>query len=231
MKSIFFAIFDSHINYANLICGQNLHSAFRVVTLQKKAIRIINNQPKNSHSSLLFKKSSILKSEDKILINNIMFISKSIKNLLPPIFNNWFIFCSDIHNYDIVSSSADKLFKPSCRTDSYGKNSVIGAINCWNKMQNVLYDHWSVSIVSSIAIIILFWNSSNKKSIWKPFKRRIDWSTHHCRRYYIKTLWFIKSIWWFFEEIWSCFLWLSHYKKLQQITKRESCSVGKECSY
>ena len=65
-----------------------------------------------------------------------MFISKSINNLLPPIFKNWFIFCSDIYNYDTVSSSADKLFKPSYRTDLYGKNSVIiDAINCCNKLQ------------------------------------------------------------------------------------------------
>ena len=68
-----------------------------------------------------------------------MVISKSINNLLPPIFKNWFIFCSDTHNYDTVSSSADKLFMPSYRTDSYGKNAVItGAINYWNKSQNIL---------------------------------------------------------------------------------------------
>ena len=118
LKSIYFTIFDPHINYANLIWGQNINSAFRIVTLQKKAIRIINNQPRNSHSSLLFKKSDILKFQDKILINNIIFISKSINNLQPPVFRNWFIFCSDIDKYDTVSSSADKLFKPSYRTDS-----------------------------------------------------------------------------------------------------------------
>ena len=55
LKSIYFAIFDSHINYANLIWGQNLNSAFRIVTLQKKAIRIINNHPRNSHPSFSFK--------------------------------------------------------------------------------------------------------------------------------------------------------------------------------
>ena len=32
-------------------------------------------------------------------------------------------------NYQTVSSTADKIFKPSYRTDSYGKNSItIGAI-------------------------------------------------------------------------------------------------------
>ena len=93
----------------------------------------------NSQSSLLCKKSNILKFEVKILINNIIFISKSINNLQPPISKNWFIFCSNIYKYDRVSSSTDKLFKPSYRTNSYGTNSVaIGAINCWDKMQNIL---------------------------------------------------------------------------------------------
>ena len=74
-----------------ILYWQNVNSAFRIVTSQKKAIRIINNQPRNSQSSLLFKKINILKFEGKILINNIIFISKSINNLLPPIFKNWFI--------------------------------------------------------------------------------------------------------------------------------------------
>ena len=103
LKVIYFAIFDSYINYANLIWGQNLNSKLRIITLQKKALRIINNQPRNSHSGPLFKKSNILNFEDKILISNIIFISKSINNLLPPIFKNWFIFYSEIHNYDTVA--------------------------------------------------------------------------------------------------------------------------------
>ena len=89
--------------------GQNLNSKLRIITLQKKALRIINNHPWNGQSGPLFKKSNILKFEDKILISNI-FISKSINNLLPQIFKNWFIFCLEIHNYDTVSSSTDKLF-------------------------------------------------------------------------------------------------------------------------
>ena len=83
-------------------------------------------------------KSNILNFEDKILISNIIFISKSINNLLPPIFKNWFISFAEIHNNDTVSSSTDKLFKSSYRTDFYGKNSIIvSVINCWNKTQSM----------------------------------------------------------------------------------------------
>ena len=129
-------MFDTHLNHANLIWDQNLNAVSRIVILQKKALRIMNFQSRDSHSSPLFKSNHILKFEDKILIENILFINKSLNNLLPPIFKNWFTFCSDVHNYQTVSSTSDKIFKPSYRTDSFGKNSItIGAINSWNKTQ------------------------------------------------------------------------------------------------
>ena len=137
LRTIYFFIFDSHINYANLIWGQNLHAVRRLVILQKKALRIMNFHSRGSYSSLLFKSNHILKLEDKILLENILFINKSFNNLLPPIFKSWFTFCSEVHNYQTISSTADKIFKPSYRTDSYGKNSItIGAINSWNKTQH-----------------------------------------------------------------------------------------------
>ena len=42
LRTIYFAIFDSHINYVNLIWGQNLHALSRIIILQKKALRIVN---------------------------------------------------------------------------------------------------------------------------------------------------------------------------------------------
>ena len=97
----------------------------------------MNFQSRDSRSSPLFKSNHILKFQDKILTENIIFINKSFNNLLPPIFKSWFTFCSDVHNYQTVSSTADKIFKPIYSTDSYGKNSVtIAAINSWNKTQH-----------------------------------------------------------------------------------------------
>ena len=61
LKSIDFAIFDSYINYANLTWGQNLNSTFRIVTLQKKVIRIINNQPRIIAQVYYLKKSIFIK--------------------------------------------------------------------------------------------------------------------------------------------------------------------------
>ena len=80
-------------------------------------------QSRDSHSGPLFRSNHILKLEDKILIEKILFISKSFNNLLPPIFKSWFTFCSDVHNYHTVSSTA-KIFKPSYTTDSYENTPI-----------------------------------------------------------------------------------------------------------
>ena len=98
----------------------------------------MNFQSRDSHSSQLFKSNHILKLEDKILTENIIFINKSFKTFFhPPIFKIWFTFCSDVHNYQTVSSTADKIFKPSHRTDFYDKHSItIGALNSWKKTQH-----------------------------------------------------------------------------------------------
>ena len=72
LRTIYFVIFASYMNYANLICGQNLHALSRIIILQKKVLRIVNFQSRDSHSSPLFRSNHILKLEDKILIENII---------------------------------------------------------------------------------------------------------------------------------------------------------------
>ena len=118
---LFFAIFHTHLNYANLIWGQNLNVVSRIIILQKKTLRIMSFQSRHSHSSPLFEYNHLLKPEYKVLIKNILFINKSLNNLLPLIFKNWSIFGSGVHNYQAVSSTSDKILKPSYRTDSFTK--------------------------------------------------------------------------------------------------------------
>ena len=121
LKSIYFAIFASHINYANLVWAQNSNVMCRILTLQKKAMRIITFQSRDCHSSPLFSKLKLLKFNDKGHLENVLLISKFINSLLPPVFNNWLTFCSNVHNYGTTSFATCKLFKPSFRTNLYGK--------------------------------------------------------------------------------------------------------------
>ena len=121
LRSIYFTIFDSYLSQCCLVWDQNRSTIQRVVILQKKAIRIINFQPRNSHTSHLFKQSSILKFQDKICLENILFISKSLNNLSPSVFNTWFRFSSDQHNYETSSSTQGNLTKLFYKTNKYVK--------------------------------------------------------------------------------------------------------------
>ena len=105
----------------------------------KKCFRIINFQPRNIHASPLFKQNSILRFQDKISLKNISFASEPLNNLSPSIFNIWFSFFSDQHNYETSSSTQGKLMKLFYETNRYGKYSIIvSAVASWKKIQKQL---------------------------------------------------------------------------------------------
>ena len=120
--------------------GLKIFGSFHLISiLQKKAVRIINFQPKNFHTSPLFKQNSILKFQNEICLENILFVSKSLNNLSLSIFNTWFSFSSDQHNYETSSSTQGNLMKLFYKTDRYGKYSItVSAVESWNKIQKQL---------------------------------------------------------------------------------------------
>ena len=130
----------SHILITAVLYGPRIIMQLIDLSLyKKKPFRIINFQPHNSHSSPLFKKKFFFKFSDKVTLENTLFVSKSINNLLPSLFNDWFLFSSDQHNYETSCSSLGNLHKSSSKTNLYGKNSIIAsAINAWNNSQKLL---------------------------------------------------------------------------------------------
>ena len=93
----------------------------------------------NFHTSPLFKESSILKFQDKICLGNILFVNKSLNNLSPSVFNTWFNFSSDQHNYETSSFTQGNLTKHFYKTNRYEKYSItVSAVESWNKIQKEL---------------------------------------------------------------------------------------------
>ena len=100
--------------------------------LQKRLWELLLSNQGTAIEVLYFRNFlKLLKFSDKVL-ENVLLIGKFINSLLPPIFNNWFTFCSNIHNYETTSSATSKLFQPF-RTNLYGKNSItVNTIDAWN---------------------------------------------------------------------------------------------------
>ena len=93
LRSIYFAVFDSYLYYFCLVRAENCRTMQQIVFfLQKKAVVLINFQPRNSYTSPLFKQNVILKFQDKICLGSMLFINKYLNNLSPSAFNTWFSF-------------------------------------------------------------------------------------------------------------------------------------------
>ena len=122
LKSIYYALFESCINYACIISGKNISTINRLSFRQKKTFRVTNFKKRTAHSSPLFHHSKIIRIARKVKIENCLFIDKYATNKLPLIFTNWFTFPSMSHNYRPSFASKENLQILIAQTTSYGKN-------------------------------------------------------------------------------------------------------------
>ena len=92
LRSIYFAFSDSYLSYCCLVWAHNCGTIQRIMILQKKSFTIINFQLTNPHTSPLFIQNFILKFQDKICLEKILFVSKPLNNLITSVFRTWFSF-------------------------------------------------------------------------------------------------------------------------------------------
>ena len=85
LRFIYFAFFDSYLSHCCLLWAQNCSTIQQIVIIQRDAVRITGT--KEFPYRLLFKQNSILKLQDKICLENILFVSKSLNNLSLSVFN------------------------------------------------------------------------------------------------------------------------------------------------
>ena len=74
LKSIYFALFDSHINYASKIWGQNINTINLSSCSKGKQSGQSRRKERRAHTNLLFKNSNILKLSNRIKIANCLLI-------------------------------------------------------------------------------------------------------------------------------------------------------------
>ena len=85
LKTIYIAIFDSHLTYSCTVWAQSINTVNRLIVLQNEAQQIVNFKDQLS-SSPLVSENNVLKFGDKITLENMLFVKKAINRQLPPIF-------------------------------------------------------------------------------------------------------------------------------------------------
>ena len=99
LKSIYHAVFSSHLNYASQIWGlSDTNYTDKIFKIQKNAVRIMTRARFNAHSSPIFKTLEILKIQDQITLLNFFFVHDSLNGKLPKSFANTFLKLSDVRS-------------------------------------------------------------------------------------------------------------------------------------
>ena len=159
LRSLYFSIFNSHLNYGIPVWGNaDQHYMHKLVLLQKKAIRAITFSDFKAHSSPLFKDMNILKINDIYECQLASLMWDYEHNTLPNSLFCLFKKRNEIHNYNTRSAHAGKLSVNKSNTKRYGLKSfhVQGS-----KILNNLLDEE------------LYKESKSKSSFLRNFKKRL----------------------------------------------------------
>ena len=142
LKSIYHAVFSSHLIYACQIWGLSDNKyKDKIFKIQKNSLRIMTRAGFNAHTSPLFKSLDILKISDQITLLNCLFVHDYFNGKLPKSFDNTFTKLSEvpdmvgstINTVRTINSDLGCLLLPNVTSSTYGLNSLYrNSIVNWN---------------------------------------------------------------------------------------------------
>ena len=150
MKSVYYALFYSHVVYAIEVWGSANETILTTIAiLQKRIIRLITYKDQFPlipgpliHSSPLFGELGILKIKDVFVLQISKFIHKCVNSNIIGNFDKWFILNFEVHshrtrsNYNYSKMSyTNNLFIPFGRTTNYGLKLIkVSGPKIWNNL-------------------------------------------------------------------------------------------------
>ena len=125
-----------YLTYSILTWGGSSTQCIRLLTLQKRAVRIISNAGFHDHTAALFCNLKLLKFNDLYHLKLGKFMYKYMNNALPLCFSSFFTLTSSIHSYKTRSTSKKNLFVPRNRTSMYKNSLVQRGVTYWNNLDD-----------------------------------------------------------------------------------------------
>ena len=137
LLSIYYALFDSHVNYCLQTIGFMTQASFnKIEVLQNKALRLIHFKPPRHSSRPLFIKSAILPIKKQLQVKNCLLALDFVHDKLPKYFAD-FLRYSPVH--EGTRQSQHKLEPPKTKTVKYGSYNIASQITKdWNNFHNKL---------------------------------------------------------------------------------------------
>ena len=127
------SLIHSYINYCNVVWGSAYSTHLKpLVTLQKKAIRIINKSKFDTKTSPIFHSLGILNVENVHKLNCLTFMFNCLEGNKFPIFRNKVMENAFNHNYN--TRNREQLNPPFERLEICRKSFFCKGIDLWNNL-------------------------------------------------------------------------------------------------
>ena len=121
-KSIYHAIFGSHLTYGCQIWGQSFIESYvkKIQTLQNNAMRLISfAQDIRDHVSPIYANYNLLKIKDLIELKNVLFVHDYLNNNLPDSFDGFFSVMENHDHCNEVNQAHAREIRPPARYNEY----------------------------------------------------------------------------------------------------------------
>ena len=99
LKQVYYAQFHSHLVYGCQVWGYESSNIRQTLSLQKKAVKLMMFADNNSPTDPIFNELGILKLDELIKTNNIIFTHKTLNNNSPSHFQNYYELYTPTHGY------------------------------------------------------------------------------------------------------------------------------------
>ena len=140
LRTLYYAIFSSHLIYGSQIWGQVTNSFNqKIFDLQDRALRIISFSDFRSDPNPIYRNFKILKLHDQIILQNVLFTHDALKNAAPTCFNEYFTHTRETHSHNTRNSTLGCLALSHSGTIRYGIFSITSqCISDWNDISKSL---------------------------------------------------------------------------------------------
>ena len=135
LRMLYMSLIFSYLNYCNLVWGSACDSHLKpLLTLQKKAVRIITKSAYDERSAPIFKSLKILQVPKIHKLNCLSFMFKSLKSNDYPSHRNKILQNSANHNYE--TRHRDLFYTPKERLEICRKSYLSKGIAFWNELDD-----------------------------------------------------------------------------------------------
>ena len=146
MHTLYCTLILPYLNYACEIWGNTFETRLnKVVILQKRAIRLVENVNYRDHTEPIFHKYKCLKFLDIISLKTLLVIYQAEKHILPVNLQKLFMKTRNVHNHNTRSSNRGNFDLKFCRTKIRSMSISIRGVKLWNELNSNYHNIKSLS--------------------------------------------------------------------------------------